>query len=110
MSENINVDYNELSDLSARTKKNKNDFEECRKRFISIIESFRECWKGDEADYFIDKALVFFKTLGQETLDLEEWDNFFGKASLMYGNTEEELTRKLEQAGFELEDGMERRA
>ena len=110
MSENIDVDYNELSNLSARTKKNKNDFEECRKRFVSLIGSLRNCWEGDEADYFIDKAEVYFKTLGQETLDLEEWDNFFGKASLMYGNTEEELTRKVQQSGFELEDSVERRA
>jgi uncharacterized protein YukE len=110
MSENINVDYDELNNLSLRTKKNKNDFEECRKRFISIIGSFRECWEGDEADYFIDQAEVFFKTLGQETLDLEEWDDFFGKASIMYGNTEEENTRKLEQAGYELEDSVGGRA
>ena len=104
----LKVDYDEVNKLSNRTKTYKDEFETIRQKFLELVGNLDECWQGGDSNIYRLKFELFLNYLSNETDSLRDWEEFFGRASRMYGNTEEEWTSKIDSVEKQIADNNKR--
>ncbi len=85
MGKNIDINWDNVKDLSHSTLENFQKFEESRQRIEKIAESLTESWEGVDANAFKNNLDTFAKNLKNETEYFEYLSDYFNKTSRIIG-------------------------
>ena len=86
----LGVNWREVSELSKRTLKNSEDFEDARAKFQETIKSLTACWKGTDAVTFITNSNNFLDYLHNDSEYLNQMGTFFKIGSSKYNGVVDE--------------------
>ena len=106
MGKNININWDNVKDLSHSTLDNYQRFEESRQRIEKIAESLSECWEGVDCNAFVNNLDTFAKNLKNDTDYFEYLSNYFDKSSSIIGGIVETYDEKFSR--FERETSENR--
>ena len=87
MGNNININWDNVRDLSRSTLENFNKFEESRQNIEKLVESIPECWEGVDANAFQSSLNNYTKALKNDTQYFEYLSTYFDNSSRRIGGT-----------------------
>ena len=94
MGKNIDINWDNVKDLSTSTLENFQKFEESRQRIKKIVESIPECWEGLDANAFEYNLGNFAEILKEDTQYFEYLSKYFDKSSKVIGGIVETYDEK----------------
>jgi uncharacterized protein YukE len=87
MGNNININWDNVRDLSRNTLENFTKFEESRQNIEKLVASIPECWEGVDSNAFQSNLGNYAKGLKNDTQYFEYLSNYFDNASKRIGGT-----------------------
>ncbi len=90
----INIEWDNVRNLSDRTKENFNRFEKSRERIEKIVETLPECWEGLDANAYESNINNYLGILKEDTSYFEYLSDYFNKMSTNIGGVVETYGEK----------------
>ena len=106
MGNSININWNDVRNLSKNILENYDRFEKSRKNIEGIVESMPDCWEGVDANAFESNLGNYLKLLEKDTKYFEYLGNYFEASSTIIGGTVETYTDKFARMDEETSRGM----